>query len=162
MTVLLFALIYRYVPRESIPWGDVWIGATVTALLFTIGKYLIGVYLARARSIGLRRGGFDHRIAAVDLLFGADLSARRRIYPGVRLRIRLSILMPLPIESYALIGDCRPEHGRWHMAIVNTAALASFQRSADRRRSININYDNWFAKSRENIVSFHHKDLLNA
>jgi membrane protein len=48
MTVLLFALIYRYVPRESIPWGDVWIGATVTALLFTVGKYLIGVYLGKS------------------------------------------------------------------------------------------------------------------
>ncbi len=43
--MVLFALIYRYVPGESIPRGDVWIGATVTALLFTIGKYLIGVYL---------------------------------------------------------------------------------------------------------------------
>jgi len=48
MTVLLFAMIYRYVPREAIPWGDVWIGATVTALLFTIGKYLIGVYLGKS------------------------------------------------------------------------------------------------------------------
>jgi membrane protein len=48
MAVLLFALIYRYVPSESIPWGDVWIGATVTALLFTIGKYLIGVYLGKS------------------------------------------------------------------------------------------------------------------
>jgi membrane protein len=48
MTVLLFALIYRYVPRESIPWGDVWIGAAVTALLFTIGKFLIGVYLGKS------------------------------------------------------------------------------------------------------------------
>lgn len=48
MTVLLFALIYKYVPRESIPWGDVWIGAMVTALLFTVGKLLIGVYLGRS------------------------------------------------------------------------------------------------------------------
>jgi membrane protein len=48
MTVLLFALIYKYVPREAIPWGDVWIGATVTALLFTVGKMLIGVYLGRS------------------------------------------------------------------------------------------------------------------
>jgi membrane protein len=48
MTVLLFAMIYRYVPRESIPWGDVWIGATVTALLFTIGKSLIGIYLGKS------------------------------------------------------------------------------------------------------------------
>jgi membrane protein len=48
MTVLLFALIYKYVPRESVPWGDVWVGATVTALLFTIGKSLIGIYLGKS------------------------------------------------------------------------------------------------------------------
>lgn len=48
MTVLLFAMIYKYVPREAIPWGDVWVGATVTALLFTFGKSLIGIYLGRS------------------------------------------------------------------------------------------------------------------
>jgi len=48
MTVVLFAMIYKYVPRESIPWSDVWIGATVTALLFTIGKSLIGLYLGKS------------------------------------------------------------------------------------------------------------------
>ena len=48
MTVLLFALIYKYVPRESIPWNDVWIGATVTALLFTVGKLLIGFYIGKS------------------------------------------------------------------------------------------------------------------
>ena len=45
MTTLLFAMIYKYVPRERIAWSDVWIGAVVTALLFTIGKFLIGIYL---------------------------------------------------------------------------------------------------------------------
>jgi membrane protein len=48
MTVLLFALIYKYIPRERIPWGDVWIGAVVTALLFSIGKSLIGLYLGKS------------------------------------------------------------------------------------------------------------------
>lgn len=48
MTVLLFAMIYKYVPRETIPWGDVWVGATVTALLFSIGKSMIGLYLGRS------------------------------------------------------------------------------------------------------------------
>jgi membrane protein len=48
MTVLLFALIYKYVPREQVPWGDVWIGAAVTALLFAIGKSLIGLYLGKS------------------------------------------------------------------------------------------------------------------
>ena len=44
---LVFAMIYKYLPRVSIGWRDVWIGAAVTALLFTIGKLLIGLYLGR-------------------------------------------------------------------------------------------------------------------
>lgn len=42
---VLFAIIYVMVPDRSIPWSDVWTGAAVTALLFTIGKTLLGVYL---------------------------------------------------------------------------------------------------------------------
>lgn len=42
---LLFAMIYRFLPDAKIAWRDVWLGAFVTALLFTIGKFLIGLYL---------------------------------------------------------------------------------------------------------------------
>jgi membrane protein len=45
---LLFALIYKVVPDVKIGWRDVWYGAAVTALLFTIGKALIGIYLGKA------------------------------------------------------------------------------------------------------------------
>jgi len=48
MTTLLFAMIYKYIPRERLAWSDVWIGAAVTALLFTIGKFLIGLYLGKS------------------------------------------------------------------------------------------------------------------
>jgi membrane protein len=48
VTVALFASAYRILPRVHIAWSDVWIGAAVTALLFNIGKYLIGLYLGRA------------------------------------------------------------------------------------------------------------------
>jgi membrane protein len=46
-TTILFALIYRYVPRERVIWGDVWVGAVVTATLFTVGKFVILVYFGR-------------------------------------------------------------------------------------------------------------------
>lgn len=42
---LLFASIYKFLPDVRLPWKHLWIGAGVTALLFTIGKYLIGLYL---------------------------------------------------------------------------------------------------------------------
>src|SRR5450830_243479 len=45
---LLFAMIYKIMPRASIPWRDVWTGSAVTALLFTIGKVMIGLYLGRS------------------------------------------------------------------------------------------------------------------
>ena len=45
ITTLLFALIYKLMPRAAIAWRDVWVGATVTSLLFEIGKFLIGLYL---------------------------------------------------------------------------------------------------------------------
>jgi membrane protein len=48
LTTFLFAMIYKYVPRESIAWGDVWVGGFVTAALFSIGKSLIGLYLGRS------------------------------------------------------------------------------------------------------------------
>ncbi len=42
---LLFALVYKVLPDVKLSWGDVWVGALVTAGLFTIGKLLIGLYL---------------------------------------------------------------------------------------------------------------------
>lgn len=45
---LLFAMIYKIMPRANISWRDVWTGASVTALLFTIGKVLIGLYLGKS------------------------------------------------------------------------------------------------------------------
>lgn len=48
VTTLLFAMIYKVLPRVRIDWRDVWMGAMVTAVLFTLGKFLIGLYLGRS------------------------------------------------------------------------------------------------------------------
>jgi membrane protein len=45
VTTLLFALIYKVLPNAEITWRDVWMGAVATALLFTVGKWLLGIYL---------------------------------------------------------------------------------------------------------------------
>jgi membrane protein len=44
----LFAMIYKVLPRVPIGWKDVWVGAGVTSLLFSIGKLLIGLYLGKS------------------------------------------------------------------------------------------------------------------
>jgi membrane protein len=55
VTTLLFALIYKYIPDVPVKWRDVQIGALFTAVLFSIGKSLIGLYLGKA-SVGSAYG----------------------------------------------------------------------------------------------------------
>lgn len=45
---LLFAMIFKFMPSAPIAWRDVWIGAAVTAVLFEVGKVLIGLYLGKS------------------------------------------------------------------------------------------------------------------
>ncbi len=48
MTTGVFAMIYKTMPRVRVQWRDVWLGAIVTALLFTAGRFLIGLYIGRS------------------------------------------------------------------------------------------------------------------
>jgi membrane protein len=44
---VLFAMIYKVLPNVNISWGEVWIGAAITAVLFEVGKILIGLYIGK-------------------------------------------------------------------------------------------------------------------
>ena len=44
---VMFALMYKILPRVKIAWRDVWIGAGVTAVLFAVGKFLVGLYVGK-------------------------------------------------------------------------------------------------------------------
>ena len=48
VVAMLFAFIYKTMPRVHIQWSDVWVGAIVTAALFTLGKSLISLYIGRS------------------------------------------------------------------------------------------------------------------
>lgn len=48
---VLFAMIFKVLPDVKIAWRDVWVGAVVTSLLFTAGKFLLGWYLGRSTTI---------------------------------------------------------------------------------------------------------------
>lgn len=88
VTTGLFALIYKVVPDVEIAWRDVWVGALVTGVLFSIGKLLIGLYLGRS-TIASPFGAAGSVVALVVwiyysaqiLFFGAELTqvyAKRR------------------------------------------------------------------------------------
>jgi membrane protein len=44
----MFAVIYKVMPRARVQWRDVWTGALFTAMLFSFGRYLIGLYIGRS------------------------------------------------------------------------------------------------------------------
>jgi membrane protein len=48
VATLLFAMMFKLLPAVDIQWSDVWTGSLVTALLFTVGKFLIGYYLGKS------------------------------------------------------------------------------------------------------------------
>jgi membrane protein len=48
VVALLFALIFKLLPDAEVAWRDVWIGAALTALLFAVGKFLLGLYLGHS------------------------------------------------------------------------------------------------------------------
>jgi membrane protein len=81
ITAALFGLIYRYIPDVPISWGDVTVGSLVTAALFTSGKILIGLYIARA-AIGSAYGAAGSLVAllvwtyysAQVFLYGAEFT----------------------------------------------------------------------------------------
>jgi membrane protein len=85
---VLFAMIYKLLPDVKIDWGDVWVGAFVTALLFNLGKFLIGYYLGRGSMVSIygAAGSFIILLlwvyySAQILFFGAEftrLHARKR------------------------------------------------------------------------------------
>jgi len=90
---VLFAMIYKFLPDVVISWRDVWIGAAVTALLFTGGKYAIGIYLGQTATAS----AFGAAGSLVVLLFWVYYSAlisflgaeftqvyARRYGPGIR------------------------------------------------------------------------------
>ena len=93
-TSLLFALVYRLVPEVRVDWEDVVAGALLTAALFSVGRFLIGLYLGKA-SVGSAYGAAGSVVAllvwiyysAQIFLYGAEFTrvcADRRITRGLR------------------------------------------------------------------------------
>ena len=86
---LLLALFFRYVPDAEVSWRDTLTGAIVTATLFTLGKYLIGLYLGQA-SVGSAYGAAGSAVvfmvwvyyASLILLFGAEVTKTVARYRG--------------------------------------------------------------------------------
>jgi membrane protein len=98
----LFALIFKVLPDTDVAWRDVWFGALLTSLLFTLGKNVIGLYLGRA-GIGSTYGAAGSLVvltvwvyyASLIVLFGAQVTyirSKRGAASGIPAPPRTSVL----------------------------------------------------------------------
>jgi len=89
---VMFGLLFKVLPDARIKWKDVWVGAVVTMLLFTIGKFLIGFYLGNS-SFNTAYGAAGSLViilvwiyySTTIFLFGAELTAVYTIESGSRI-----------------------------------------------------------------------------
>jgi membrane protein len=103
MITLLFAMIFKLLPKAKVAWSDVWTGALVTAVLFTIGKQFIVLYLGRSPIVSLygAAGSFVMILfwayySSQVLLFGAEFTAVYASDCGSRI---------IPTEDAVAVGE---------------------------------------------------------
>lgn len=93
MTTILFATVFKVLPDVTIRWKDVWVGAAFTAVLFIVGQFAVGFYIANA-NIGSVFGAAGSLTvilvwiyySAQILLFGAEFTEVWARHHGVRLQ----------------------------------------------------------------------------
>jgi membrane protein len=110
LITLLFAVIYRVLPDVEIAWTDVWVGSVITAILFTAGKFLIGLYLGRS-SVSSAYGAAGSLViillwiyySAQIFLIGAEITKVYANWYGSHVRPLWNLLTP-PLLDPAQLG----------------------------------------------------------
>jgi membrane protein len=117
VVTLLFAMIFKFLPDMKIPWRKVWVGAIGTALLFTLGKFALGLYLGR-QSTASAYGAAGSVIvilmwiyyASVILLFGAEFTQVYAKRTGAKI-VPTKYAVPVREEERAEQGIPRDKTG---------------------------------------------------
>ena len=133
MLVLVFAAIYKFMPRARIEWRDVWVGAAVTVLLFAIGKFLIGLYLGKS-DVGSSFGAFGSIIvvmvwvyySAQIFLLGAEFTWVYAHHSGSRQsQPQLPLAAPAPVAPLPAPVVLESTHP-WRRRALPAAVAAAF------------------------------------
>ncbi|KAM3090472.1 YihY/virulence factor BrkB family protein [Phormidesmis sp. 146-35] len=145
---MLIAAIYKFLPDVRVPWRNLWVGAGVTALLFNIGKFLLGLYLGSS-SVGSTYGAAGSFVvvliwvfySAQILLFGAEFTQVYSKYRGTPIEpSKHAVHVPKVNErSEMKIQTERPKKqshlGRYAVGLVGSiVALAGISRPKSQRR----------------------------
>ena len=126
---LVFALIFRYVPDIRVPWRDVWRGAVLTAILFVLGKFGLGMYIGKA-AVGSTYGAAGSLVvlliwvywSAQILFFGAEFT---QVYARSREADRVVPASRRPLEPKA--AETAAPHGLGRIAGLVVAMIVAMR-----------------------------------
>jgi membrane protein len=110
IVTLLFAMMFKILPDAKVPWRDVWVGALLTSLLFTAGKWVIGLYLGNA-SIGRAYGGAGSVVVLlVWVYYSAQLVFLGAEFTHQYAKVRGSRVVPED-HAVAVTAEARAQQG---------------------------------------------------
>ncbi|MGV0026759.1 YihY/virulence factor BrkB family protein [Phormidesmis priestleyi ANT.L61.2] len=145
---VLIAAIYKFLPDVRVPWRNLWVGAGVTALLFNIGKLLLGLYLGNS-SVGSTYGAAGSFVvvliwvfySAQILLFGAEFTQVYSKYRGTPIEpskhaVHVPKVNDRPeMKIHTERPTKQPRYGRYAVALVSSiVALAGISRQTPQRK----------------------------
>jgi membrane protein len=107
---LMFAVIYRLLPDVRLAWRNVWVGAAVTALLFTLGKSLIGLYLGRSAAASVYGAAGSFVVILLWIYYSAQVFFFGAEFTKVYSRHFGAIVVPDP-TAVPLTAEARAAQG---------------------------------------------------
>lgn len=131
---LLFAMMYKFLPDVKIAWNDVWIGAIITALLFTLGKSVLGVYLGRGGFATTYGAAGSLVIVLVWVYYSAQILFFGAEFTQVYARRFGSKIVP-DENAVALTEEARAKQGIPRTETLKAAANSPSQNQPKPRRS---------------------------
>lgn len=156
---VLIAAIYKFLPDVRVPWRNLWVGASVTALLFNVGKFLLGLYLGHS-SVGSAYGAAGSFVvlliwvfySAQILLFGAEFTQVYSKYRGTPIEpSKHAVRVPkanrppsdsaIQTEQPERSPSRQPHYGRYAVPLVSSLVALSgifSQTSQQKRRRASV------------------------
>ncbi len=102
---VLFAMIYKILPNVKIEWGDVWVGAGITALLFTIGKFLIGLYIGKSDVSSSFGAAGPFVVIMLWIFYSTQIFLLGAEFTNLHARRNSPQTAPAPAEAVAAAGN---------------------------------------------------------
>jgi membrane protein len=148
----LFAAIYKVLPDVQIAWRDVWMGAVVTAALFTVGKWALGLYLGSS-TIGSGYGAAGSFVvlllwifySAQILLFGAEFTQVYARTYGTRIAPSKNAVMLTELD--------RAHQGIPHATTVQALAAADKPSQAKKKSRVEIEEERRLEAEQERLAA---------